>query len=372
MTLYGLTGPALGNALTQLSSEHATGIQPASNLSTAMFLNAMLDPFVTGRTGGFGAAMGYGPEPTPSRMQVAAQDAFAAALPVKAPPLVPGVEQRWSVWGAAYGGRNRTDGDAVVGSNDLKATVGGFAAGADYRVSPGSVIGAAVAIGESRWNVSGLGKGNADVAQIGGYASSRWNAFYVSGAVALAWHRASTDRTVTIAGTDRLEADFNATTFGGRIEGGYRFGGMALGLTPYAAVQVQGIHTPSYGEVATSGSNQFALRYIAQSTNDIRTELGAWLDTRHAFANGSQLVLRGRAAWVHDYNPGSRVNAAFQTLPGASFTVDGAAAPRDAALTSAVAELRMTNGVTLIGKFDGEFSDRSHTLAGTGTVKYAW
>jgi hypothetical protein len=28
--------------------------------------------------------------------------------------------------------------------------------------------------------------------------------------------------------------------------------------------------------------------------------------------------------------------------------------------------------VTLIGKFDGEFSDRSHTLAGTGTLKYAW
>ena len=52
-------------------------------------------------------------------------------------------------------------------------------------------------------------------------------------------------------------------------------------------------------------------------------------------------MLRGRAAWVHDYNPGSRIQAAFQTLPGASFTVDGAAAPRDAALTSAVAELRL-------------------------------
>lgn len=75
---------------------------------------------------------------------------------------------------------------------------------------------------------------------------------------------------------------------------------------------------------------------------------------------------------MHDTNPGSRINAAFQTLPGASFVVDGAAAPRDAALTSAVAELRMTNGWTLIGKFDGEFSQRSHTLAGTGTLKYAW
>jgi uncharacterized protein with beta-barrel porin domain len=52
--------------------------------------------------------------------------------------------------------------------------------------------------------------------------------------------------------------------------------------------------------------------------------------------------------------------------------VDGAAAPRDAALTSAVAELRMANGVSLIGKFDGEFSGRPMTYAGTGTLRYAW
>jgi outer membrane autotransporter protein len=147
---------------------------------------------------------------------------IAPQTPAKAPAAVPFVEQRWTVWGSAYGGRNHTDGEAVVGSNDLSATAAGFAAGADYRVSPGSVIGGAVAIGETRWNVSGLGKGNADVAQIGGYFSSRWQSLYVSGAVAAAWHRASTDRTLNIAGTDRLEADFNATSFGARLEGGYR------------------------------------------------------------------------------------------------------------------------------------------------------
>ena len=54
VTVFGLTGSALTSALTQLSGEHATGLQPAANLSTGMFLNAMLDPFVTGRSGGFG------------------------------------------------------------------------------------------------------------------------------------------------------------------------------------------------------------------------------------------------------------------------------------------------------------------------------
>jgi outer membrane autotransporter protein len=370
--LLNMPASALPGALTQLSGEHATGMTSAVNLSMGLFLNAMLDPFVTGRSGSFGSAMGYAAE-VPSPVQRVALEAFAADMPVKAPPLAPTVAQRWSVWGAAYGGRNRTDGDpVVVGSNNLTATAAGFAMGADYRVSRDTVVGLATAIGETRWSVAGLGKGNADVAQFGGYASTRWQNLYLSGAVAGAFYRAATDRTLNIAGTDHLEADFNANSIGGRVEGGWRFGVTSYGLTPYAAVQVQSVRTPGYSESATSGSNQFALSYTGQTVTDTRSELGVWADTRHLLANGSLLVLRGRAAWVHDYNLDSRINAVFQTLPGASFTVNGAAAARDAALTSAVAELRMTNGVTLAGKFDGEFSGRSTTIAGTGMVRYAW
>jgi outer membrane autotransporter protein len=289
------------------------------------------------------------------------------------------IDRRWTVWGSAYGGRNRTDGDPIaLGSHDLRANAAGFAGGADYRVSRDTVIGAAVAIGETRWNVAGLGKADANVAQVGGYASTRWNDLYLSAAVAGAWHRAATERTVTIAGADRLEADFSATSFGARAEAGWRFalaglGAMPnLGVTPYAAVQVQSLRTPRYGARATTGSDAFALTYAAQTTTDTRSELGGWLDSRHALDSGAQLTLRARAAWVHDFDPGRRINAAFQTLPGASFTVAGAAAPRDAALTSAVAEMRLRNGVTLIGKFDGEFANRARTLAGTGTLRYAW
>ena len=36
------------------------------------------------------------------------------------------------------------------------------------------------------------------------------------------------------------------------------------------------------------------------------------------------------------------------------------------------AELRLANGVALIGKFDGEFASHSSTYAGTGTVRYTW
>jgi uncharacterized protein with beta-barrel porin domain len=43
-------------------------------------------------------------------------------------------------------------------------------------------------------------------------------------------------------------------------------------------------------------------------------------------------------------------------LPGASFIVNGATPAKNSALTSAGAELRRANGVTLLGKFDGEFA----------------
>ena len=47
----------------------------------------------------------------------------------------------------------------------------------------------------------------------------------------------------------------------------------------------------------------------------------------------------------------------FQSLPGASFIVNGVVPAQNSALTSAGAELRLANGVTLLAKFNGEFVD---------------
>jgi hypothetical protein len=166
-TVFTLTGAPLGAALTQISGENASGIQRASIMSTGMFLSAMLDPFAAGRSNGaVGGGLGFAQEPAPSRVQVAAREAFAADMPVKAAP--PAFEQRWNVWYAAYGGANKTDGDPVQGSTERHANVAGFAAGADYRVSRDTVIGLAATVGQTHWRVSGLGKGNSDVGQIGG------------------------------------------------------------------------------------------------------------------------------------------------------------------------------------------------------------
>ena len=49
LPVFGLTGGSLGNALSQLSGEAATGARQSAFQFGGQFLNLMLDPFVDGR-----------------------------------------------------------------------------------------------------------------------------------------------------------------------------------------------------------------------------------------------------------------------------------------------------------------------------------
>ena len=128
---------------------------------------------------------------------------------------------------------------------------------------------------------------------------------------------------------------------------------------------------PSYTETATSGSGQFALAYASQTTANIRTELGLRADTSLPMLDGA-LTLRGRAVWAHDGNTDRLVTATFDTLPGATFTVNGARPAADAALVSLGVELGWKNGWSLAGNFDGEFSPTTSGYAGRGVLRRVW
>jgi outer membrane autotransporter protein len=143
------------------------------------------------------------------------------------------------------------------------------------------------------------------------------------------------------------------------------------GLAPYAALQAQNVRTPGYSETDLNGGG-FALAYNSRTGTDTRSELGARFDRLLALNPDAVLTLRARLAWAHDWVSDPTLAAVFQALPGASFVVNGATPAKDSALTSAGAELRLANGVSLLGKFDGEFASRSSTYGGTGTVRYSW
>jgi uncharacterized protein with beta-barrel porin domain len=185
----------------------------------------------------------------------------------------------------------------------------------------------------------------------------------------------TTNRTVTVAGFDQLRAEFDANAYSGRVEGGYRFVapwmGSGLGITPYAAAQVTNFNLPGYAEHALSGAGTFALAYGSQSVTDTRSEFGVRTDKSYALTD-SILTLRARAAWAHDFNTNRSAAATFQTLPGASFVVNGAAPASDSALTTASAEVKWLNGFSLSGVFEGEFSSNVRSYAGKGVARYTW
>jgi uncharacterized protein with beta-barrel porin domain len=79
-----------------------------------------------------------------------------------------------------------------------------------------------------------------------------------------------------------------------------------------------------------------------------------------------------KLAWAHDYDPDRSIGATFQSLPGASFVVNGAAMAPDSALVALAAEKKWLNGWSAAATFEGEFSDVTRSYAGKGVVRYAW
>jgi uncharacterized protein with beta-barrel porin domain len=371
-TVFGLSGTALATALTQLSGEAATGTQQVSTQMMTEFLDMMLDPFVAGRDTGGGSSGGAGPSNGFAPEQQAGlppKIALAYDSVMPAPPSS-AFAQRWSAWGSGFGGSSTTNGNAVVGSNNVTASTYGAAAGMDYHFTPDSVVGFALAGAGSNWGLAqNLGGGRSTAFQAGVYGKTNFGPAYLAAAFAFANHWFNTDRTA-FAG-DQLGASFQGQSYGGRFETGYRFAVMsASGVTPYAAVQAQAFHTPGYSETDLSGGG-FALSYSAMNATDTRSELGARFDSLQILGN-MPVIWHGRVAWAHDWVNNPALGATFESLPGASFTVNGAAPPPNSALTSAGAKLYITPALSFDAKFDGEFANGSQTYAGTGTLRYAW
>jgi autotransporter-associated beta strand protein len=360
--VFGTLTPA---GLTQVSGETATGSQQTTFNAMNQFMGVMTDPFVAGRGDGFGAAGGAPTGYASTQAAGAARD--ANAMFVKG-PVIP-FEARWSTWVAGYGGSQTTDGNAAVGSNNTTSSIYGTAVGADYRISPDTLAGFALAGGGTSFGVAGSGSGHSDLFQAGAFVRHNAGPAYVSAALAYGWQDITTNRTVSAAGLDQLQAKFDANAWSGRVEGGYRLVTPWIGVTPYAAAQFTTFDLPAYAERALVGANVFALAYGAKSVTDTRSELGIRTDKSYALQDAI-LTLRGRLAWAHDYDPDRSIAATFQTLPGASFVVNGAAQASDSALATASAELKWINNWSAAATFEGEFSNVTRAYAGKGVLRY--
>ncbi len=374
-----LTPAELAVALTQLAGEAGTGTAPTGMQAMDSFLDLVGDAGYGGGVLTQGAAPGPGNTPeenAPGTVRVlgyvsddapAANAAFASFGGGRGTPRT--TTRRWHVWAAGFGGYRLTDGNASAGTHDRTSSNFGAATGFDRFVTPDTKLGVAIAGGGTRFSLSdGLGSGESDMLQVALYGRTNFDAAYLAGVFAYAMHDASTERDITFPAVDHLSAEFIAHNFAGQIEGGYSFGW----FTPYAAARGQIFRTPSYSETADSGVSILALDYEAQTTTAIRSELGTRVSWTIPVHDDASLTVRARAAWAHDFRSDQRIDAAFQVLPGSTFTVYGADLARNSLLVSTGAEISFNSGFALAGSFEGQFAENSQTYGGAARISYRW
>ena len=227
--MFAALGPG---GLTQASGEAATGSQQTTFNAMNLFIGLLTDPFIAGRGDGV-ASSGGAPQFADERCAMPMRPTASHVRRASATPMPRSIArrrvaesfaQRWSVWAAGYGGSQTTDGNAALGSNTATSSIYGTAVGADYRFSPFTLAGFALAGGGTNFSIAnGLGGGRSDLFQAGAFVRHNVGPAYISAALAYGWQDITTDRTVTIAGVDQLRAKFNANAWSGRVEGGYRF-----------------------------------------------------------------------------------------------------------------------------------------------------
>jgi len=366
--LAGVPPTELAGALNKLTGEAATGARRSAFQMTTDFIDLMLGPFVAGRAGAptEAPALGFAPA-QPTRPFDDVSRAYAAALGKASPS---DFAQRWSAWGAAYGGGGTAKGDpAATGSSSVTATTFGLAGGVDYQLTPSALAGLSFAGGGSSWGLANaLGGGRSDAMQVGAYGLSRRGPAYIAAALSFSNHWFSTSRSAL---GDQLAANFTGRSYGGRFEGGYRYGILpSLGLTPYGALELQYFSSPAYRESDPTGGG-FGLAYAATNATAVRTELGARFDAGARFYD-KPLTLYGRIAWAHDFAGLPATGAMFEALPGSSFAVYGARLPPDSARTTVGAQLYLSAGWLLSGTVKGDFAPGSQSFGGNGTLRYIW
>lgn len=359
-------GTLSSGGLTQVSGEIATGAHTATFNAMNDFVGAVLNSGGVGDTGLVGARANANGVLSYADDAASKSPALAAVKP--APVFTPS----WSVWGASYGGSASIGGDAAVGSNTIVDQAYGMVVGADYRAAPDTLLGFGFGGGGAHFGLANaLGSGRSDLVQAGVYGVRNFGSAYVAAAAAYGFQSVTTNRTVTASSGATLQAKFDANAITARAEAGDRFATPWAGIAPYGAFQITTLFLPSYGETSSVGSDLFALNYSGQTATEARSELGARFDKTFALSDAA-LTLSGRLAWAHDFEADTSASATFQSLPGASFVVNGAAPAPNSALASAGAQWRWANGVSVEATFEGEFADNVHSYAGHATVRYVW
>ncbi|WP_158811725.1 autotransporter domain-containing protein [Beijerinckia sp. L45] len=366
-------GAAARSTFDMLSGEGLTGAQNLAFTANKLFTSAMQDQSAFFRPGG-GVSVSVSADTVVPLAYAGETLAFPSPIHLNTEAPRP-----WRAWSTGFGGGESLRGNAGVGATGQTDSIGGGAAGIDYRISPDLLIGVAGGGTDGNFYAPGAAtQGEVKGGHAGVYATATFGPAYVQSSVAFSSFENTTRRQVqgfgALAG-ETENGNFGSREIRARIEAGRRLnvGLGAVGVTPFVALEIAELWTSGFTEQAGGGGpGVLGLAVPGQSLASVPGIVGARFDTVYAIGNGMTLSPTVSLAYVHDFAPQRSLQASLISLPAASFIVDGARQASNAAQVKAGGELAVTQSVTLFGTFEGEFSGEATSYAGKGGIRIGW
>ncbi|MFZ5780337.1 MAG: autotransporter domain-containing protein [Pseudomonadota bacterium] len=280
----------------------------------------------------------------------------------------------WSAWASGLGGFGGVSGNGNAGS--LTYNSGGAAAGLDYRVDPRFLAGLGIGyLAGNQWVDGFTGRGWTSTVAVSAYGSFMQGAFYVDALAGYAYSNNQMQRQITIAGLQPRTASGStgANQALGQIETGYRIAlpaPMGAAVTPFGRLQAATVTQNAFSEW---GASALSLNVAQQTTNSLRSTLGAEVTGAVGLGNGRALDLALRLGWLHEFaDVGRPITAAFSGAPAYGFTVYGATPQRDSAAVGFSARTAIADSAQLYLRYDGEVGAGSDNHTVNLGVRFTW
>ncbi len=347
-------------AFQAISGQNYAGFSSAAMQGTQLFMNS----FQIQAGGGAGSSNSAGLPGGSTYMALKADDCDNAC----------DVEPLWGAWGGGTAAFGTVAGN--TNSNGLTYNLGGFIAGLDRKFVPGFRAGIATGFNAATLYTNGMpGTGWSNTVQVALYGEYLTGPVYLDALAGYGHSDNRMNRPITLPGLpSRLaQGSTTANTFFGQIETGYkipvapRFGGF---VTPFARLQAS---TSTQAGFSETGADSLNLTVAQQTTNSLRTVLGAQIGAGIDAPWREKLDLVFRLGWSHEFADTTRpVTAAFAGAPALSFTTFGASAPRDGVVLGLGANTAIAERTSLYLRYDGDLAGGNTNHVLNAGIRYVW
>ena len=342
--------------LQQLSGNNYAGFASAMVQGAQLFMNNFAGTAGGGSPGGSGGG---------------GRVALAEACDVACDSVPPAT---WGAWGGALGGLGTIGATASVGAVTYNA--GGFAAGLDRALTESVRLGVTAGYTKGTQWVSGFaGQGTTDTFNVGLYGNYAQGPVYADALVGYAYSSNQMWRQILIPGLQPRTALglTGANQWYGQLEAGWR---LNIGtnanafVTPFARLQA---YTGTQNAFTETGAQSLNLTVAQQTTNSLRSVLGATLGGSVDLGWREKLALQLKLGWSHEYGDVSRpVAATLAGAPAMPFTTYGISPTRDGVVLGLGANTAIAEATSIYLRYEGTIAGQDSIQAITAGLRMTW